>query len=713
MSSRRFRLGLYVVAAAALGLACGGGDDSAGPIDAANDGGTEGGSDGAPGSTGPATLHLTSPAAGRQVAGQLTVSWTASGLGAGDRVRLTGWKQGTTNRAACGETFATTTVATFDLAACAPMLAPGEVLVVHAEAVDAAGAPLVPPAADEVALTVAGATTGTLYDPDPKTNPDDEASYPHAIELRHSGAANGTILATFERQIFTSTAPRRGWLLFQSIDGGAHVARLGAPVEPAHYPDATFALQPNLLELAKPAGAFPAGTIYLAGDTISGTKFELQVFRSIDGGATFQLASTLDLGDTSVDPRRPWEPFLLQLDDGRIVAFFSDEITPGGRQNISRKISTDGGATWGAKVDVWRSADDGDRPGMATVTRMGDQRYIMAVEMCGAPGDFCRAHIKTSTDGLTWGGGAADLGTRPVTTTNHPFHGNPAITWAPKGGPDGTLILSARDLQESVAAPDTPAGNHGQTLLVNYGYGSGPWYELTAAMPWAAGASYTQAGYRSFALPLGSGDALLYFAATYTGAGNRNRILFGTTNPGLLPFADPFAGSVDVGFERYGGGFTAKDGVYTDSVGGAGDKAVAGSTAWTNTTTSADVRLDGSGNAGLIVRVTDPSVGADAYDGYYVGLSSVDGTAFVGRTHHDFNVVGTTHAVAGGVAIGAWYHVSVKAVGCRFDVQVTPDGGAPTSFSATDASCTQTFGAVGVRTFQTKASWRALRVHAE
>ncbi|MEZ4254411.1 MAG: hypothetical protein R3A78_01650 [Polyangiales bacterium] len=111
---------------------------------------------------------------------------------------------------------------------------------------------------------------------------------------------------------------------------------------------------------------------------------------------------------------------------------------------------------------------------MVTVARMGDGRYAMAVEMCGAPGDYCRAHIKTSTDGLEWGSSAADLGSRPVSTTNHPFHGNPAIAWTPKGGPMGTLILSARDLQENLFTPDMRAGNHGQTLLVNHEYGEGP-----------------------------------------------------------------------------------------------------------------------------------------------------------------------------------------------------------------------------------------------
>jgi hypothetical protein len=656
------------------------------------------------------------------VAGSFDVQWTTSGLPTGTRIRLHGDVQNAHDLTQCNDKLAAPSrpfnveagsgdTALFDMAKCDPLLAPGETLVVRAEAVTSAGDPLNPPVAGEVSLVTAGATSGTLYEPNPVTNADDEASYPHAIQLAHSGSANGTILATFERQLATSNNPGRGWLLYQSTDGGAHFQRLGAPVQPAHFADAFFALQPQLLELARPAGSFAPGTLYLSGNTMAGTKVELQVFRSTDSGKSWQFASTLDLGDTSVSPRRPWEPFLIELDDGRLVGFFSDEITPGGRQNIASKVSTDGGATWGPKANIWESPDNGDRPGMVTVARMGDGRYVMSVEMCGAPGDFCRAHIKTSADGLTWGSGASDMGVRPLTTTNHPFHGNPSIAWTPKGGPKGTLILNAKDLQESVSSPDTPAGDHGQTLLVNYDYGEGAWYELTAAVPWAAGPTNTQAGYRNYVLPLGGGDELLYLTSTYTGAGNRNRVLYATTNPGILPYLDPFAGGTAVGWQPFGGTWNVTDGVYTVQESGLGDKAIAGSTSWTDTTTSADLRLDGAGDAGLIVRATNPSVGIDAYNGYLIGVSSIDSTAFVGRVRYNFSVLGAVHPVAGGVAVGSWYNVGVKAVGCSFEVTVTPaSGGAATTFTEADPGCAQTFGAIGVRTHQANASFRNVRV---
>ncbi|MEO8799476.1 MAG: sialidase family protein, partial [Polyangiaceae bacterium] len=408
-----------------------------------------------------------------------------------------------------------------------------------------------------------GPSSGTLYEPNPATNPDDMVSYPHAILLQQAGALHGTILATFERQVQTAGDPTRGWLIYRSIDSGRSFERLGVPVVPAHFASTSNVLQPNLLELAHAAGKTAAGTLLLSGVAGAGTKLEAQVFQSTDGGASFQFLSVIESGDTAVSAERPWEPFLIQLDDGSIVAYWSDELVPGGRQNIARKISHDGGVTWGAKAFVWQSPVDSDRPGMVSIARMGDGRYIMAVEMCGAPGDYCRAHVKTSTDGLVWGAGPADMGVRPLSPSGHPFHGNPFVAWTPSGGPNGTVILSARDLLKSVATPNDFAGGRTQTLFVSHNGGVGAWYELTAPIAWQQGTTYTQAGYRNALLPLPGSDYLLYFATSYSGAGVRNRIQFATANEGVLPYADPFATNQALGWQTFGGAWTVAGGVYS------------------------------------------------------------------------------------------------------------------------------------------------------
>ncbi|GAA3732682.1 hypothetical protein GCM10022205_17640 [Spinactinospora alkalitolerans] len=546
-----------------------------------------------------------------------------------------------------------------------------------------------------------------LYEPDPVTNSDDRASYEHAIQL-----SDGTILATFERQLSTGSDPGRGWLIYRSTDRGATFERI-ARVEPHGLPEATNALQPALMELHTDTGDLEAGTVVLAAETGQDGGFDVQLFTSTDKGETWNYLSTPERTRPGTDgERRIWEPFPVQLDDGRLVVYYSDEIVPGREQNIAYKTSDDGGLTWSAPVDAWNPTGPDDRPGMSTVARMGDGRYIMSVEFCGnanAPVDYCRVRFKTSDDGLDWGD-PTDWGTRPQTGTGHLLHGNPMVAWSPAGGPDGTVILTAGALIESLDQPHTEAGGHGQTLLVNHDNGEGEWHELTAPMPTTYGGY--QSGYRNAVLPIDDGGDLLFLTASHVGGDTeRNRVVHGSSNAGVLPYDTAFADGTDLGWDTFGGDWSVADEVYSESEGGPGHKSVAGSTAWTDYTMEGRVRLDGTGNAGLLVRVSDPEVGPDAHEGYYVGISDEDGGAFIGRQSHDWTRLGDVRPMPGGIERGAWYDVSVTASGCTFAVRAEPaDGsGEPVAFEETDPGCAAS-GAIGVRTFGTAASWRDITV---
>jgi hypothetical protein len=547
----------------------------------------------------------------------------------------------------------------------------------------------------------------TLYEPNATTNPNDLDSYPVAVRLSHSGAANGTVLATFERNAGDSTDPPPGWLIYRSTDDGQSFSKL-SEVAPAVHPDWTFTVQPHLMELSQAAGGFPAGTLLLATGLMPDpiTQTELQVYASTDHGATWSYVS--DIATAGPGGSGVWEPFLNQLPDGRIVAYYSHEGVSGHSQIIAEKVSSDGGKTWGTETPIWQSADLSDRPGMPTVARMGNGKYLMSVEDCGAPGDYCAAHTKISSDGLTWGSGAGDMGTQAVAASGHRMHGNPFVTWSPAGSQNGTVILVGKDVTTS--NPDQMAGNHGQTLFVNYNYGTGTWWELTAPVPWVAGGY--QSGYRSAALPSSDGTDLLYLTSTYSGSGQRNRIVHGTANGGVLPYRDPFASTgTDTGWQTFGGTWQVSDGVYRVTSSGRGEKSVAGSTVWSSYTMEGDVRLDAGGNAGLSVRVSDPATGVDSQNAYYVGLSSVDG-AFIGRQRYDWTLLGGTHPVPGGVQVGTWYHLKVQASGCTFTVTASPaDGsGTPVTFTQTDSTSCLDHGAVGVRMDATPASFRNITV---
>jgi hypothetical protein len=124
-----------------------------------------------------------------------------------------------------------------------------------------------------------------------------------------------------------------------------------------------------------------------------------------------------------------------------------------------------------------------------------------------------------------------------------------------------------------------------------------------------------------------------------------------------------------------------------------------------------DVRLDSLGsnpNAGFIVRVTNPAVGADALDGYYAGVTPTG--LVLGRQMNNWTQLATA-ALPVSLPTGSWYHLTVEAVGCVITVTGQPaDGGSIVSASAVDAGCTLTTGAIGVRTYNAAASWKDVAV---
>jgi Beta-L-arabinofuranosidase, GH127/Domain of Unknown Function (DUF1080) len=98
-----------------------------------------------------------------------------------------------------------------------------------------------------------------------------------------------------------------------------------------------------------------------------------------------------------------------------------------------------------------------------------------------------------------------------------------------------------------------------------------------------------------------------------------------------LGVPSPIAGSFSESFDpswcqrwtTFGGNWLARNGALSTVPASAnGAKALAMPTAFTNFTYEADVQVGPEGNAGLIFRVSKPDIGADAYCGYYVGISS-------------------------------------------------------------------------------------------
>ncbi|KQO65046.1 family 16 glycoside hydrolase [Curtobacterium sp. Leaf261] len=188
-------------------------------------------------------------------------------------------------------------------------------------------------------------------------------------------------------------------------------------------------------------------------------------------------------------------------------------------------------------------------------------------------------------------------------------------------------------------------------------------------------------------------------------------------NPGTLPYRSNFAGS-DAGWTTYGGSWQTSTvsgfGMYADSAGGnGGNKSITGSTGWTDYTVQTDVKIDAGSQAGLVFRVTNPSIGTDAFTGYYAAVNTAN-ELFLGKMDGSggYTQLQST-PIASSIALNTWYHIVVQAVGCTFTVSQTTTGANTwTAFTYTDTGCTQTAGAIGVRDQGSKASWRFLTATA-
>ncbi len=191
----------------------------------------------------------------------------------------------------------------------------------------------------------------------------------------------------------------------------------------------------------------------------------------------------------------------------------------------------------------------------------------------------------------------------------------------------------------------------------------------------------------------------------------------GAPLPPVREFHDAFAQGNFAGWVLYGGGWFVRDGALhaasnagSGGAGLAGVKAVATGTAFTNFIYDATVAVGGQGNAGLAFRVTDPAIGADAYKGYYVGISAERGEVELGKSNNGWTPLGS---VPNTFAPDKPYRLRVEARGSRLRVFV--DNMSLPVLDVTDLSFTA--GAIGVRHYneqpdRTSASFSKISVVA-
>ncbi|MBQ7354120.1 MAG: exo-alpha-sialidase, partial [Clostridia bacterium] len=257
------------------------------------------------------------------------------------------------------------------------------------------------------------------------------------IELSHNGDFNGVLLATSESLDVDK------YLIHRSTDFGQTWEQVGSVSSQMKNLVANW--QPMLFELPCQVGDLAEGTILLAGcvrnsDT---TKTNMVIYKSTDFGASWKLVSTVDSADgfsTSGGLSKGlWEPFLLCDDDGKLWCFYSDEKEAEVHsQKLVCRYSTDG-INWSETRDVVAAEQQSLRPGMITVTRLGDGRYLATYEIVGKPNNAI--HFKITDDLNDWN--PSDIGQPVVTKRGEGFGSAPYCVWTPAGGDCGTLIVAA------------------------------------------------------------------------------------------------------------------------------------------------------------------------------------------------------------------------------------------------------------------------------
>ncbi len=177
--------------------------------------------------------------------------------------------------------------------------------------------------------------------------------------------------------------------------------------------------------------------------------------------------------------------------------------------------------------------------------------------------------------------------------------------------------------------------------------------------------------------------------------------VIGPPRPASAAFRDDFASGHADGWVLYGGGWYVRDGALhtasnagSGSYGLAGVKAVATDTHFADFVYDATVAVGAVGNAGLIFRVSRPGLGADAYIGYYAGLSAETGQVILGKSDNAWTQL---RAASAPIAADKPYHLRVTAEGPRLRVFVE-DLSQPV-IDVQDASCAA--GSLGVRQYAT------------
>jgi signal transduction histidine kinase len=176
-----------------------------------------------------------------------------------------------------------------------------------------------------------------------------------------------------------------------------------------------------------------------------------------------------------------------------------------------------------------------------------------------------------------------------------------------------------------------------------------------------------------------------------------------------LPYHDAFSsGRIDE-WTAYAGNWDLVNGAIKNDSDERGAKLITGSPHWKSYAIEADLKLLGTGDAGIVIRASNIERGVDSYDGYYGGLRTNDQTLVLGRSMHGWHEF-PTKAMPGGVLPGRWYRLRLAAQGCVISVSATAIGTTNTAtIRVLDPDCLRR-GRAGLRSMGAGGMWRNIHI---
>lgn len=164
------------------------------------------------------------------------------------------------------------------------------------------------------------------------------------------------------------------------------------------------------------------------------------------------------------------------------------------------------------------------------------------------------------------------------------------------------------------------------------------------------------------------------------------------------------------GWKAFGGAWGIVDGGIHNNSDDRGAKLLTGSTNWTNYTLQADIRFDSdNGDMGVIVRSSEEEEGVDAYEGYYAGLRTTDGTLVIGRADYGW-MEARPISMPGGVSDSSWYRLTVTSYECQIAAEAQNLTTLQKAWIVLEEHPCVKSGRIGLRSLATGGTWRNISV---